>query len=121
MGPADLQAREAVERAVEDHAREEQRRLQRIADDVAEVAASTQRALANDVVGADGVNEDEHAELFGLGPERVVLRQRGALAGDVSGDADAAQAEPSYGFVELLGGEIGMLERHRAQAGKPIG
>ena len=40
---ADLQVRELVERPVEDQTREEVRRLERIADDVADVAARLPR------------------------------------------------------------------------------
>ena len=73
---ADLQAGELVERPVEDQPREEVGRLERVADDVAEIAASAQRALLEDVVGAARVHEHQHAELGGLGPERIELRQR---------------------------------------------
>ena len=117
---AELQPRKAIERPVEDHPREENRRLERVADDVAEVAASAQRAVLEDVVGAARVHEDEHAELLGLRPERIELRRRGRLAGDVAGDADAAQPQLLDGFLELLDRQIGMLQRHRRQPDEAI-
>ena len=67
------EARELVERAVEDQSREEVGRLERVADDVAEIAAAAS-AFLDDVVRAAGMHDHRHAELGGLGPEQVELR-----------------------------------------------
>ena len=69
-----------------------------------------QRALLEDVVGAARMHEDGDAELRGLRPERVVLRQREILAVDVSADRRPAQAEPLDAVLELLRRQIGMLQ-----------
>ena len=80
-----------------------------------------ERAFLDDVLGAAGVHEHRHAELRGLGPERVVLRQRQIFAVDVSADRGAAQAEPLDAVLELLGGEIGILQRDRRERDEAIG
>ena len=116
---ADAQAGELVERPVEDQARQEVGRFERIADDVAEIAAPVERALFDDVGRAAGMHEDQRAELGGLGPERIVLREREILAVHVPADRGAAQAEPLDPVLELLGRQIGMLQgdrRHRDEA-----
>ena len=80
-----------------------------------------ERALLDDVLGAAGVHEDRHAELGGLGPERVVLRQRQILAVHVPADRGAAQAETLDAILQLFGGQLGMLQRDRRRRDKPIG
>src|SRR5262252_2061430 len=106
MRAADLQPRKAVERTVQDHARQKEGRLERVADDVAEVARSAQRVVADDVVGAHGMDEYQGPELFRFRPERIEFRQRRDFAGDMTRDADAAQAKRFDRFLKLLGGEI---------------
>ena len=107
--------------AVEDQPRQEIGRLERIADDVAEIAAAAKRAVLDDVLRAAGMHDDQHAELGGLGPERVVLRQRQILAVDVAADRGAAQPQPLHAVLELLGGQLGMLQRDRRHRDEPIG
>ncbi len=116
MRRADDEAREAIERAVEDHAAQEHRRLERIADDVAQAAAAVERALARDVQRVVRMHEHRHAELLGFGPERVVLLARRRLVVDVAADRRAAEPKILHGMLELLGGEIRELQRDRAQA-----
>ena len=118
---ADREARETVERAVEDHAAQEHRRLERIADDVAQAAAAVERALAGDVQRIVRMHEHRHAELFGLRPERIVLLARRRLVGDMTADRRAAEPKILDGVLELLGREIGKLQRDRAQAYEPRG
>ena len=79
------------------------------------------RALLDDVLGAAGVHEHRHAELGGLGPERVVLRQRQVLAVDVPPIEAPRSAEPLDAVLELLGGQLGMLQRHRRERDEAIG
>ena len=113
MCAADAQARELVERAVENQPRQEVGRLERIADDVAEIAAAAQTTLLDDVVGAAGMHEDRRAELRCLGPEGVVLRVGEVLAVDVTADGDAASPRRLSASSSCCGGEIGMLQRDR--------
>ena len=75
----------------------------------------------DDVGRAARVHEDQRAELGGLGPERVVFRQREIFAVHVPADRGAAQAEPLDAVLELLGRQIGMLQRHRRERDEAIG
>ena len=43
------------------------------------------------------------------------------LAGDAAADADAAEAELLHRVFELLGGEVGMLQRHRGEGDEAVG
>src|SRR6185503_5065486 len=90
---AHFQRRELVERPVEDQPREKHGRLERVADDVTETAATGERSLLDQVPRAVGMHERQLAELSYLGPEHVELRRREALAVDVPADGDAARAE----------------------------
>ena len=107
----DAQPREFVERAVEDQSREEVGRLERVADDVAEIGAAAERALLQDVVGTAGMHDDRHTELRRFRPEGVVLRQRQILSVDVATDRCAAQPEALDAVFELLRRELWMLQR----------
>ena len=66
------------------------------------------------------MHEDELAHLGGLGPERIELRQRQALAVDVPADGHAARAVLDR-VLQHLGGEVRKLERHRGHADEPVG
>src|SRR5262249_53325141 len=116
---ADLEARKAVERALEDEVRKRERGLERVADGVLEAAVALEAALQ--LRGADRMDEHQHAELLGLLPERVELRIRELLPFDAAADAGAAQAELLHGVLELLRGEIGMLQRHRGERDESVG
>src|SRR5207247_2337812 len=122
VGPADRQAGEFVEGAVEDQVRERDGRLQRVADDVAQqpVALEPLRDLGGDA-RALRMDEDEHAELLGLGPERIELRIADLLAVDAAADAGAAQPVLLHAVLELLGGQIGILQRHRREGDEAVG
>src|SRR5262245_18708679 len=117
---ADTKPGEFVERAVEDQSREEVGRLERVADDVAEVAAAAQCAVLDDVVRATGMHDDGHAQLGGLGPEGIVFRQRQIVAIHVAADRRAAQAETFDAVLELLRREIGKLQRDRGHGDESI-
>jgi hypothetical protein len=115
----DAQVRVLVERAVEDQPRQEVRRLERVADDVAEIAAAAQRVLLEDVLGAAGVDEDRRVELRRLGPERVVLRQRQVFV-VVAADRGAAQSHLGDRRLELLRRQVRMLDRDGRQRDEAI-
>src|SRR5512138_575306 len=121
MRPAHLQVRELVERAVENQARQEYRRLERIADDVAEAAASGQRVLLNQVRGAVWMHERELPEILYLRPEHVELRQRQAFAVDVPADGDAASAEPLRRVFEHCDRDVRELQWDRSHRHEAIG
>jgi hypothetical protein len=56
-----------------------------------------------------------------LGPERAEFRVRQFRAIDAAADQGTAHGEPLDRVFELLGGEIGMLQRHRGQPDKAVG
>src|SRR5258706_7944324 len=69
MRAADLQPGEAVERPFENQMRQRDRGLQRVADHIRQPAAALQPAARLQFGGALRVNEDQHAEFFGLRSE----------------------------------------------------
>ena len=79
------------------------------------------RPLGSELARALRMDEDQDAELLGLGPERMELRVGQLLAVDAAADADAAQAELLDAVLELLGGEVGMLQRHRREGDEAVG
>src|SRR5207249_10256075 len=90
----DLQIGKLVQRAVEDQARKKHGRLQRIADNVSEIAPATLPGIfLEHIVGAAGMHEDRHAELLQLGPEGIKLRQRERLTLDVPADGGTAASQ----------------------------
>src|SRR5438094_3324991 len=122
VGRADLQPGKAVERTFEDQVRERDRGLERIADGVLETAAALQPRLevGRGAIGLR-VDEHQHAELLGLGPERVELRVGQILAGDAAAHTGAAQAVLLDALFQLLGGEVWVLERHRRERDEAFG
>ena len=73
-------------------------------------------------VGREGhrVHEDRRAQPLGLGEEAEETRVAQGCPADARGDLHAGQAR--LGDVrQLVGGEIGVLQRHRAQAVDPAG
>src|SRR2546426_31478 len=67
---ADLEPREAVQRSLEDQVRERDRRVERIADDVAQSAVALQPLLESRASPLR-MDEDQAAELLRLRPERM--------------------------------------------------
>ena len=118
---ADLEAGELIERALEDQVRERDGRLQRIADGVRQQPVARQAPARLELRRAQGMHEDQHAELLGLGPEGVELRIAQLLAVDAAADASAAQAVLLHALHELLGGEVGMLERDGGEGHEAVG
>ena len=60
-------------------------------------------------------HEHRHLQLFGLAPERIVFLARRRFAPNVAADGGALEAELLDGIVQLLGRQIGMLQRGRRQ------
>ena len=67
------------------------------------------------------VDEHEDAQRLGLGPEGVELRVAQLEALDTAAEAGAAQAVALDALLELLGGEVRMLERHAREGDEPVG
>src|SRR5689334_12046885 len=86
-GGADLEAGEAVERALIDQMRQRDGGLERIADRVGEEAAATEAAGWFQLARAERVHEDQHAEFLALRPEWMEARIGELLAGDAAADA----------------------------------
>ena len=119
MSSDDFQIGELVQRAVEDQAGKKDGRLQRIPDNVSEIApAALPGIFLQDVVGAARMHEHRHAELLQLGPERVKLRQRERLTLDVSTDGRTAMAELLDRVLDLRRRQLGKLQRGRSQSHK---
>ena len=87
-----------------------------LADDVAEVAEGQPGAKA----AAPRVDEQERPQFLRRGPERVQLRVGQVAAGHAGGDLGAAHAELGVGHPQLVGGELGVLQRHRGQAHQAV-
>src|SRR5437762_12560316 len=81
----------AIQRSLEDQMRERDRRVQRVADRVREPAVALESP--GQVRRALWMDEDEHAELLGLGPERVEHRIGKFVAGDARADGGATQPQ----------------------------
>src|SRR5207244_8447175 len=104
---AELESREAVERALVDEMRERERGLERVPDGVVEAAVALQAVV--EVARALRMHEDQHAELLGLGPERVELGVGELQALDAAADRGAAQAELLHDVLELPQLEDGIM------------
>jgi hypothetical protein len=90
MGRADLQAREPIERALKDQMRQGNGGLERIADDIAEVAVTLEAMteLRRRPIGLR-VDENKHIQLLGLGPEWVEPFIADLLARNIAADGCA--------------------------------
>ena len=117
MGAADLKARKAIERSVEDHAGKKKGGLERIADDIPEIA---KRAFPDDIGRVLRMNEDQNSKLLRLRPERIVFRRRRHFAGNMPTDSNAAQTEILDGVVQLFGSHLGMLQSDRGETCKAV-
>ena len=121
MRGTDLQAGKAVERAFEDQVRQRDRGLQWIADRVGQKAAAVQPAARLERARAQRMHEDQDAQLLALGPERMEPRIGQLLVADAAADTDAAEAELLDGVLDLLGGELGMLQGRRREGDEAVG
>ena len=66
------------------------------------------------------MDEEQDAELLGLGPERIELARRQFFAFDAAADRGAAESELLDGFLQLFGRQIGILERNRREPDETI-
>src|SRR5262249_14879680 len=110
MRGADLEAWEAVERPFKDQMRQGDCGFEMVADRVRQETTPSQPAARFQFAGAERVHEDEHPQLFALGPERVEFWVGELLTGDAAGDADAAKAELLDRLLDLFGGEVRILQ-----------
>src|SRR5205085_4363537 len=115
---ADLQAREAVERALEDEVRERDRGLERVADGVIQPAAAGE--AAPQLRRGAGMEEDQHPELLSLPPEWMERRVGELLAVDAGAERGAAQAELLHAILELLRREVGKLHGDRGEGDEAV-
>ena len=109
MRGQDLQAGEAVERAFENQMLQRNRGIERIADRV------RQPAVALEALGefrrALRMDEQDGAELFGLGPDRMEFGVGEILARHAGADGGAAQPLLFDRRLQLLDREVGKLQR----------
>src|SRR3989475_275861 len=115
---ADLESGEAIERALEDQMRERDGGVQRVADRVRQPAVALE--APGEVWRALRMDEDQHAELLGLGQERVELRAGELVAGDARADGGAAEPELLDAFHELLHRQVRELERDRGEGDEAV-
>src|SRR5262249_3324748 len=120
MRGADLETREAVERPFEDQMRQGDRGFERVADGVRQETIPGQPAARFQFAGAERVHEDEHPQLFALGPERVEFRLGEILADDAASHADAAEAERLDRVLDLCSGEVGILQGRGCKGDEPV-
>ena len=114
MSGDNLEIRELVQRAVEDQAGKKHGRLQRIADDVTEIApAALPCIFLEHIVGAARMHEDRHSEILQFGPEGVKLRRRERLTLDVSTDGSTTMAQLVDRTLDLRRRQIGELQGRR--------
>ena len=66
------------------------------------------------------VHEEQHAQLLRLCPERIELAIGELLAFDAAADGGAAQAQLPDRLVQLVGREVGMLQRDRGHPHEAI-
>ena len=66
------------------------------------------------------VQEDQHPELLGLGPERVELRIGELVVGHRRAHRGAAQPKLLDGVLQLLRRELGKLERDRRERDEAV-
>src|SRR5262249_33373218 len=118
---ADLEAGEAIERALEDQVREGDRGLERIADGVRQETVAAEPARALELGRALRMDEHKDAELFGLGPERMEPGVAELEAVHAAARSRAAEAVALDTVLKLLGRQVGMLQRDGGERDEPVG
>ncbi len=118
MGGDHFQSGKAVQRALEDEMRERYRRVERIADGVAEPAVARQ-PLA-ELGHALRMDEQGHAEFLRLGPNRMEFRVGEVDAAHRAADRGSLQALLLDRGLKLLHGEIRRLQGKRSEGGETI-
>src|ERR1700730_14947673 len=120
MSGADLETGICIERARENQMRQRDRRFERVTDDIVQHAIPLEPPGGVELCRALRMDENQRAELFGLGPERMKFRIRQFLAIDAAADDRAAQSEWGEPNFERLGSEIRVLQGNRRQTDKPV-
>src|SRR5213594_227758 len=119
MGGADLEARKTIKRSFKDEMRKEYRGLQWISNRVAQTASSLKTRILCRARCPLRMHEQQDPQLLRLCPERIELTIGDLLTFDASSDGGAAQSQFVDGFVQLVGRQIRMLQRHRRHSDKP--
>src|ERR1700682_4997334 len=114
----DLEAREVIERSLEDQMLQGNRGVQRIADGI------RQPAIALEALGklrrALRVDEQNRAELLSLGPDRMEFWIGKILAQHAGADRRAAQPLFLDRRFQLLHCEVGILQTERRKGRKAL-
>ena len=115
VGQDQLQAGKAVQHTRHQHRADAECGVERILRNLGETELCGTRRGPHQ----NRVDQDRHAERFGLAPERIEgkLADIGIL--DIRGNDHAAGAEPG-GALEFLGGGIGLDQRNGADPGETI-
>src|SRR5712671_5964096 len=102
MSRADLEPGAGIERSLENQVRQRDRRFERVTDDVFQHAVPLEPPRDVEFCRALRMDENQRAELFGLGPERMKFRIRQLFPIDAAADQRAAQSELLDRIFELL-------------------
>src|SRR5207248_922501 len=118
VGRDNLEAGEAVERALEDQVRQRDRRLGWQANRVREpaIAFETLGQFRNRL----RVDEEHRAELFGLGPDGMEFRVRKVFTGDAAANSHSAQPLLFHRVLELLYRQVRKLQGNRSKGGEAV-
>src|SRR3989442_6910203 len=120
MGSADFQPRKTIQDSLENQVGAEDRGFQRIPDGIAQTTFYLQPGVLRRPWRGLRMHEDHDAELFRLGPERVELAIRQFLAFAAASDRGATKAQLPDRFIQLIGRQIGILQRNRSHAYKSV-
>ena len=66
------------------------------------------------------MHEEQDAELLRLCPERIELAVGDFLAFDAASDGGATQSQLFDALLQLIGRQVGVLQRHGRHSHKPI-
>src|SRR5205823_1081615 len=109
------------QRSLEDQVGEEDGRLQRVSDGVAQAALPLQPGVLRGAGCGLRVHEQQHTKLLCLGPERIELSIGELLAFYAPSDRSTTQAQLSDRLVQLISCEVRMLQRQCCHSDEAIG
>src|SRR5262249_35408989 len=121
MRGADLEARKAGERALENQVRQRNRSFERVADRVGQEAAAAEAAAGLQFPAAERVHENQDPELLGLGPDRMKFWGGELWPVAAAADREPAQPQSLDRMFELLDRELRVLQRNRRKSHETIG
>src|SRR6185503_20538871 len=104
-----------------DEMRQRDRRLEGIADGIGQESVAREPACPLELGGALRVDEHQDPECLRLGPEGVERGVAQLAALDAAPETGAAQAVALDTLLELLGGEVRMLQGHACERDEPVG